>query len=201
MSKLLLCCVMLVLAVQAFAEETLFSGNWINDGFGGPVVKVTQLNNETTALMGGRGGWIINHKFLVGGGGYGTVSSVPVPMATIHDLPVEMHFGYGGFEFEYVESSADLVHYSLYCLIGAGTVEFTEDDGRKFNDSTDNRYSDKDEVFVLEPAVNGTMNVTSFFRISAGLSYRLVRGLDMSGIDNSDLSGPAAQVTLRFGSF
>ena len=31
----------------------------------------TTLNGENAVLVGGRGGWIINHSFVLGGAGYG----------------------------------------------------------------------------------------------------------------------------------
>ena len=57
-------------------EETLISGQLEYGGYGGPVVKFTTINNDWEVMVGGRGGWIINHSFVLGGGGYGLVTDV-----------------------------------------------------------------------------------------------------------------------------
>ncbi|NIN69246.1 MAG: hypothetical protein GTO63_32105, partial [Anaerolineae bacterium] len=54
--------------------ETLIEGDVRHGGFGGPVVKFTEVNNEFGVLVGGRGGWIINDSFVLGAGGYGLVT-------------------------------------------------------------------------------------------------------------------------------
>jgi hypothetical protein len=61
-------------------DETLFSGNVEHGGFGGPVVKFTQIKDEFGVLVGGRGGWIINHSFVLGAGGYGDSGAIPQPI-------------------------------------------------------------------------------------------------------------------------
>ncbi len=56
-------------------------------------------------------------------------------------------------------------------------------------------------VFVLEPAVNAELNVTTWFRLNAGVSYRFVTGVTQVGLDNGDFSGPTATLTFKFGTF
>jgi hypothetical protein len=58
-----------------------------------------------------------------------------------------------------------------------------------------------DDVVVLEPAVQANLNITKFFRISAGASYRYVSGVTSPATTNKKLSGPGAVLTLRFGKF
>lgn len=67
-----------IITLPVFAQEqTLIgSGEIENGGFGGPVVKVTSINGESAVFVGGRGGWIINHTFVLGGAGYGLVTNV-----------------------------------------------------------------------------------------------------------------------------
>ena len=68
----------LILSFQLFAqEETLLGSSEVtHGGFGGPVIKYTQIKGEPAVLVGGRGGWIINHTFIIGGGGYGLVNDI-----------------------------------------------------------------------------------------------------------------------------
>ena len=106
------------------------------------------------------------------------------------------HFGYGGVELEYIVQSDQLVHFSVYTLIGAGGVSYRN----KYWDS-DGWDSPADAFFVLEPAVNAELNVISFMRICAGLSYRFISGANLDSIRDSDLDGPSAVLTFKFGKF
>ena len=59
-------------------EKTLFDSNITSTGwFGSPVLKYTSIANKSSLLIGGRGGYIINHSIVVGGGMYGLVTDVP----------------------------------------------------------------------------------------------------------------------------
>jgi hypothetical protein len=185
-----------ILTLPVFAQEqTLIgSGDIENGGFGGPAVKVTRINGETAVLVGGRGGWIINHTFVLGGAGYGLVTNVsPKNTDSVHQF-IEM--GYGGLDLEYIASSNDLVHLSLGLLIGAGSIGF--------KDNTDDMFDNHrtmESFFVLEPSAHANLNVTHFFRIAGGVSYRYVNGLKSPLSTNADLSGLSAVLTLKFGKF
>jgi hypothetical protein len=72
MKKYLLISILLVLVIpfEVIAEEKTLVGNGFdNGGYGAPVVKFMSLGGEVGVLVGGRGGWIINHTFVIGGGG------------------------------------------------------------------------------------------------------------------------------------
>jgi hypothetical protein len=158
MKKLIFIFLIIVFVVAASAQEqTLVRGKYESGGFGGIVLKVTNINSEHAVFVGGRGGWIIDHSFAFGGAGYGLVT---------HGLSV-FPMGYGGLDFEYFVSSNDLIHLSIGLLAGAGGV------GYKDETMTGNHRS----FWVLEPSVNANLNVTKFFRIAAGVSYRYVSGV------------------------
>jgi hypothetical protein len=82
-------------------DETLMSGKTTVGGFGAPVVKFSEINDEFAILVGGCGGLIINHAFVIGGGGYGLVNDIEVS-----GLPYPeyrwLNFGYGGLLLGYV---------------------------------------------------------------------------------------------------
>lgn len=185
---------------QLFAqEETLVGSSEItHGGFGGPVIKYTQVNGEPAVLVGGRGGWIINHTFVIGGGGYGLVNDINANNIVFGTQPY-INFGYGGVELEYIVHSDQLTHFSVYSLIGAGAVTYR---GELFNDweSWSNQFG-SDAFFIFEPAVNVEVNIISFFRINAGVSYRFISGLNFDDLRNSDFAGPSAILTFKFGKF
>ncbi len=184
---------------QMFAqEETLMGkGEISNGGFGGPVIKYTQIYDKSAVLLGGRGGWIINHTFVIGGGGYGLVNHINADYI-IDGNQALINFGYGGLELEYIILSDQMIHFSVYSLIGAGNVNFSD---QSHGDWEDGHNHGNDEFFVLEPAANVELNVISFFRINAGVSYRYISGVNYNVLQNSDLAGFSGVLTLKFGSF
>jgi hypothetical protein len=179
---------------QAQQTETLFSGDVTHGGYGGPVVKIGEVAGSTGVWLGGRGGWIINldpdHAISLGGGGYGLVTEHRIP--TDNDLFALT--GYGGFEIEYINQSYRLFHFTVSSLLGGGGLMLRD---RNFEDVQD----DVDSYFVFEPAVQAELNVTHFFRISAGASYRMTSGISRFGFSDSDFSGLNGIITLKFGKF
>ena len=63
-------------------EETLLNGDVASGYFGGPVLKITEVNNKISYMIGARGGWIVNKKYVFGLGGYGLISAVSAPIET-----------------------------------------------------------------------------------------------------------------------
>jgi len=193
--KKLVVLLIVLFTFSAFAQEsTLISGDIESSGFGGPVIKVTNLNGENAVMVGGRGGWIINHSFVLGGAGYGLVSDIKAKITDPVRQYIEM--GYGGLDIEYIASSNDLLHLSIGLLVGGGGIGYKMDN----NDLLMETYK-KNSFFVLEPSVYANLNVTHFFRVAAGVSYRSVSGLSSVVSTNADLSGPSANLVLKFGAF
>lgn len=179
------------LAPREKEDETLISGKLDFGFYGAPIIKFTKINDEFAVLCGGRGGLLINHRFLVGGGGYGLVNEIPVNNIWPNDDYL-LEFGYGGLVLEYILAPRKLVHLSVYTLIGAGSVCFQ-----------DRWYEpwDHDAFFVAEPGLDLMMNITRCFRIGVGGSYRYISGINLGGLSNEDISGPSAVLTFKFGRF
>jgi hypothetical protein len=194
--KYVLFLLFVTITLPVFAQEQTLvgAGDIENGGFGGPAVKVTSINGETAVLVGGRGGWIINHTFVLGGAGYGLVTNVRAKNTDfVHQF---IHMGYGGLDLEYIASSNDLVHFSLELLIGGGGMGFKDEDDDMFDN-----HRTMESFFVLEPSAQANLNVIHFFRIAGGVSYRYVNGLKSPLSTNTDLSGLSAVLTLKFGRF
>lgn len=194
-----------IISCAAFAqEETLLQKDKItHGGFGGPVVKYTQIKGDPAVLVGGRGGWIINHSFIIGGGGYGLVNNIDANNPFINyywGVRPYLNFGYGGLELEYIIQSDRLIHYSVCTLIGGGGVSYRrsliED-----NNWDDDWSSPNDAFFVFEPSFNVEVNIISFMRVNAGVSYRFISGANFDDLRNSDLAGPSVMLTFKFGKF
>lgn len=167
-------------------EETLIGGGIDSGGFGALVFKFSGVNDQFAVFAGARGGWIINHRFVVGGGGYGLASEICLNEER-SCLLRQIEFGYGGFEFEYIGLWDRVAHYSLQVLIGGGGVTLLG-------------FS-ADPVFVAEPAARLELNVTKWFRLNLGGGYRFVSGLDLGELENSDLSSFTGVLEFKFGNF
>jgi hypothetical protein len=199
----------LTLSASAQQQETLFSSPVEHGGFGGVVTKMTPIRGEMAAMFGGYGGWLIGHQFMIGGGGYGLVSNVRASAEaeqaySLNNKPLYVDFGYGGLMLEYIIEPTRLLHVNVQTLIGGGSVNYRENVYEDLfdDDAGDHRFGNGDAVFVAEPAVNVELNVTDWFRVAAGASYRYVSSVSaIRGIENKDLSDVSGQLALKFGSF
>ena len=190
-----------VLAIILFSsavmaqEQTLLSGDLDHGGFGGPTFQLTQFDDHLGVMVGGHGGWIINHTVYLGGGGMGLVNDIEIDLGP--DGLRYLDFGYGGLEFGFVLASERLIHVTLSSLIGGGGVQYRS----SYENGNYDFQAEGDPFFMVEPAVHVVLNVTRHFRIGLGGGYRLIRGVDLAGLSDDFLSGPNASLTLNFGRF
>jgi hypothetical protein len=191
--NIILMVVLLYFPVMA-QDETLFSGEIESGWYAAPLFKVGQINSESGIFLGGQGGWIINHRLVLGLSGYGLVNEVEIKDAQ----NLKLKFGCGGVFLEYIFSSDKLLHLSLQSIIGAGSVRY---DVKKYEDDHDDVNYNDAAFFVLEPGINLLLNVSTNFRIGAGATYRYVSGVEYENLSNSDLSGVSAQILFKFGVF
>jgi hypothetical protein len=196
--------------------ETLFGGeNYRSGGYGGPEIKYSKILDNGGLFIGGRGGWIVNSTFSLGGAGYFLVTSHKAYTSETSytnwkgetitlDTNYYTRMGYGGIFMEYINSSDKVVHFTINTLIGAGwagnTLAFDKSWG-SCDDCDDNWLDDGSAFFVFEPGIEVDINVTKFFRFGISGSYRFVSSLVLKNISNSDLSGPSANIIFKFGSF
>lgn len=172
-------------------DETLIRGKLDIGLYGGPIVKFTELNDDFAILVGGRGGFVFNHSFVIGGEGYGLVNDIE-----FDDLPPLrdqlLAFGYGGVFFEYINRPHKIVHLSIHSLIGGGSLCY---------ENYYYGYWYDDVFFIAEPGVDLMLNITDHFRMGIGGSYRFVTGVNSSGLRDADIRGPAGSLTFKFGHF
>ncbi len=214
--------VLLLAGLFAFGQEedseefkTIFGDNFSSGGYGAPELKLGPVNGETSLFLGGRGGWIIGHKFVLGGGGYGLTTSntfMEDPANKPANVPddstrvVKIDMGYGGVLLEFIALPKKAIHLSFPVLIGAGGANL----GAKYYVGQSDYYPEgvatydyieNSGFFIVEPGVYLELNMTKFFRLSAGGTYRFISGTDMVRINNNDLSGLTFSFALKFGSF
>jgi hypothetical protein len=193
---------------QEFQMETLLAGKGEKIDHGGFIsaeAKYTQIKSKENGLaLGGRVGWIINHTFSIGLGGYGLVSS--------HELrnfdpthPTDTFYirtGWGGLNFQYTFLPKSLVHFTANALIGAGGAYPTRSLNHMINHSDSLNFDyNGSAFFVLEPGIGVEMNVTKYFRVELMANYRYITGLELKPLENKDLGGFSANLALKFGKF
>jgi hypothetical protein len=198
MKTMLLTTLILALTIPALAQEqTLLGSETTHGGFGGPVVKFSQLDGRYATLAGGRGGWIVNHNLILGAAAYGLVED-NIDRHNINQSGSEyLKMEYAGLMMEYDCHPQQLMHTSIIMLIGGGHI----DNGFKGSKYDRIDFEPQDNFLVFEPEVNFTINMTSGIRLSTGVSYRFISGVESFGMSNNDIAGPAASLTLRFGNF
>jgi hypothetical protein len=187
-------------AVAAHAEEqprTLFASPIKSGGYGAPFISYTRFAGSDAVLVGGRGGWIINHQLVIGGGGCGVTNRVRPPAgATPNDADYQINFGYGGVWLEYLIAPMQVVHGSIGTLIGGGSLYY-----HRFRPQGMVGDMASDTVFVVDPVVGVEVNVTTFMRVSAQTGYRIVRGVDLASLSDRDAGGFTLGGLVKFGWF
>jgi hypothetical protein len=182
--------------------ETLLSPGISNGGFGAVVTKLTTVNGEFGVMAGLRGAWITNHTFSIGAGFYGLATqNIVMDGSELGGTPGQDYFlemGYAGVEVEYVYPWHRLLHMSANVLVGGGGVAYIEDP--HYDDREDDPL-DSDAFFIVEPGLYLELNVARPMRLDLGLSYRFVADVELPKIEDGDLEGLAATLTLKFGGF
>lgn len=214
---LLLFISMVITAQEEESQEfsTIFGSDFSSGGYGAPEIKVGPVNGETSLFLGGRGGWIIGHKFVIGGFGYGMTTNntfmedpadKPSNVGDDSTRTIKVDMGYGGVMLEYILMPKKALHLSFPLLIGGGgsnlgaqtyvgQSEYYEEGWATYE------FIENTGFFVLEPGVFVELNMTKFFVLSAGGTYRFISGTNLQRLENNDLSGYTFSLTLKFGGF
>jgi hypothetical protein len=133
--------------------------------------KFSEVDGRFANFFGLYGGWLINHQFLIGLGGYGKTTGIN-----------ERQMGYGGLVLEYYLDPNRLVNFSIRGLLGAGA----------------SAVAWADPFFVAEPEARMTVNVTRWMRLGFGGGYRFVAGGPWY---DEGLGGVTASLSLKVGRF
>lgn len=200
------------------------SGNekMANGGYGSFSVGYTRIDSKDAMVMGGRVAWIANHRFALGLAGKGFFNNIS--SKNYYDSSYEpnqdpnysLAGGYGGIFFEPIVVWSKPVHVSFPILIGAGGVAATPANWSSYGYGSydpNNYYYNVDAYFVFEPGVDLEFNITKFFRIALGGSYRYTSdvylthkyyldGVEQSvQIPNNALRNFNVDVSFKFGWF
>ncbi len=150
----------------------------------------TEIDGNGGMLGGVTVGGLLNDKLAVGVSGRTVLDTIETESPFLEDIE-NTDFWYAGFYTEYVFNPQDLAYFSIDLTIGGGDLSV-------------NRVAGDEEsstFFVMEPGVNGMVNVTETFMLGLGVRYRLVMNTDSEELDDGDLSGIVGTVFMRFTEF
>jgi hypothetical protein len=120
LSLLMVC---LIASPALAVDKVLIGGDDSHGGYGGLVFKYSKVNGDYKTFVGAKGGWVINHVFVVGLAGYGLIDEYDNDWWHC-DSDSDLHMGYGGLMLEYIVHPHRLVHLSTSLLIGGGSYGY-----------------------------------------------------------------------------
>lgn len=167
------------LANASDREVLLSSNGYDSGGFGGPSLTFTQLNGHTTWGSGGKGAWLVNHTYYLGGGGFNTF---------LNESDQDGLIQHEGVIFGYIMKPNNVFHFTFELLIGGGQLLL---------DGVDK----VDGFFAAEPQASLSVNLASFMVANVGVSYRYISGSEHDVFTDSKLSGSAININVMFGKF
>jgi hypothetical protein len=187
--------------LQTIFNQTSPIGWWI-----APEFSYTMIDKKGACLAGLSGGIIINHNFSIGLAGTGILTNNNLKFSGINDTAdVYLYGGYGGLILEYRINPVQPVNIAFPLLIGGGGAAYSTWGPSNWNTSGPDDHNDNpynwDSYFVLEPGVMVGINLLKFMRLDAGVTYRLVQGLNLPETESGMMNGFNAKLSLKFGRF
>ena len=174
------------------------------NAFGAADLKIGDLKDERSLLVGAYGGFIINRRYLFGVAGYGLVTNLEfdgVVPGRNEPKKLNLYGGYGGVLIGATIAPKELIHISIPIVLGAGSLEVVDKDFF-VNNPADSEFTVENSVFfVAEPGIEIEFNITKYFRLGVGATYRYISGTELENVKDEDVSGTTALISFRFGRF
>ena len=212
MKKILISVFVMALGVSVFAQtddqytvnedkqmQTILGDQVDHGGYGAFMMNYSQINGSDAFLFGIRGGWMIDHVFTIGLGGYGFINNVDNFDSGQGEAQYDLAGGYGGLLLEATILPSKPVHLSFPVLIGAGGVAALESTQYPYYE--DYYAVASDAFFVIEPGVELELSLVKVMRLGFAVTYRYTADVDMVGCAKDGLNGFNYGITMKFGSF
>ena len=170
-------CILLISAgfSSVWAEQTLAGSRLRVHGNIAPSAGITTGEQTPVFLAGARWSALLNHSLLLGCGLYGTPFPVAAPSG-------DFRITYGGPVIGWVFFPDKIVHISIECLAGTGTLWYPGD------------MVPDTPFLLLQPGGSLELNVTSHFHIALSGGYRFTFNVP-------EARGVVGELQLKFGDF
>jgi hypothetical protein len=180
--------------------KTLLGRNRSGGGYGAFGAGYSVIDNNHAVLFGGRFGWIASHSIGVGIGAMGFINEFHYEPSIDHE--VFLAGGYGGLYIEPILLFRSPVHLSFPVMLGAGGISYVS----KESNLNNNLIEDSEAFLMIEPGAEVELNLTKFFRLAIGATYRFPTAFDvgLSGTltaSAESLKGLSYMLTFKFGKF
>ena len=175
--------------------KTIFGTERSRGGYGAFSFGYTQINDNNTYILGGRGAAIFNHYLAVGGAAYGFFN---INTYLDDNFYTGLVGGYGGLLVEPIIFAKFPVHLSLPMILGGGVVSrYVED------------IFSTTGYFIFVPGAELEFNVSRRFRLALGVDYRITTNIEFSDYgfihpiekDPKMLNTISGHLVFKFGSF
>jgi hypothetical protein len=180
--------------------NTLFGYDRSGGGYGSFTTGYSVIDGRHAVLFGGRICWMPGSSIAVGMGAMGFINEFHYEPAL--DRDVFLAGGYGGLYLEPVLMPRLPVHVSFPVLFGAGGISYVS----KNSQYNRNLIEESTTFLLIEPAAEIELNLTRFFRLALGASYRIPTPFDFGSSDSfsadvESIRTLSYNVTFKFGKF
>ncbi len=189
-------------------------------GFAGVMNEFSEFDGDFAFSMGGGAALLIDQRFYIGGYGMGLTTRhlrsfetyEPELAETEHLKDVYTRFGHGGIWLGFILNPQKAVNFGANVKLGWGSYSITD----KKYPGEEYKWENYaiDNVFVFSPEIDVNLNLLKWMRLSIGVGYRLVSGvnetylaLDQGAIyerqyfDSDALNSLTGNLSLSFGWF
>jgi hypothetical protein len=186
-------------AKKDYEIQTLLGKNISHGCYLGISMGYSLIDNKNAFTAGGRLGWVINHRLVMGLAGNGFVNDVYYSESETGNEKL-LNGGYGGLFLEPVIGSRLPIHVSFPVIFGVGDICYNETYYQGAEPWESSTY-DEDDFAIVEPGVEVELNMLKCFRIAVGISYRYTSEIRLMNTSKDVLNGLTGSLTLKFGKF
>jgi hypothetical protein len=172
------------LAANAQKSKTAVSG------YGAATAEINNMNGNANLAVGGYGGVLLNHRWLMGAAGSNTF----LKKISNGSMAFFQYNTYGLYT-EYHINPQSPVHLVTGVMAGAGYLQQEQA-------TTEAKFKRVGEWhYVISPNLGLSVDITRFMRVHTRASYNFNGDPKTNALSKNDLRSVASSVSLVFGSF
>ena len=163
-------------------------------------VGLTQLGQESALTLGGSLIYLRRQNFGIGLGGQALISGLS--FLPPNQSTYRIAGGYGGLQLDYLLRPDRKLHFSTHLIVGGGGIAFLPESFEISGQEGVKAFA------VLQPSVLAELNVTDFFRVALGASYRFtsdaslqITPSNITILENAALNGFGLEFHVKLGRF